>query len=119
MWFRSRRQHRRNQQRCVALLLSEGAFLFFAGAFLAPLTGNLAVATNMFPVTVINPAKDKFGTPNTSDLKDVTISTVAAPLGALRIDGIDDFGPFTSNSRTGGTAVKVDGAAIPPGGSGT
>jgi PEP-CTERM motif len=119
MWFRSRRQHRHNQQRCVALLLSEGALLFVAGAFLAPLTGNLAVATNMVPVTVINPARDKFGTPRTNNLEDVTISTVGAPLGALRIDGIDDLGPFTSNSPTGGTAVKVAGAAIPPGSSGT
>jgi hypothetical protein len=119
MCFRSKRQHRRNQQRCVELLLAEGAFLLFAGAFLAAMTGNPAAATNMVPVTVINPAKDKFGSPTTSILHDAIISTVAAPLGALRIDGIDDLGPFTSNSRTGGTSVKVDGAAISPGGSGT
>lgn len=119
MWFRSRREHRRNQRCCAALLFSEAAFLFLAGAFLAPLTGNLAGATFMYPVTVNNPARDKYGSPNRNNLKDVTILTVGAPLGALRIDGIDNLGPFTSNSRTGGTAVRVDGAAIPPGGSGT
>src|SRR5262249_40744041 len=75
----------------------------------------IASASVMFPVTVRNPARDKFGTPNTNNLKDVTIVTT----GALRIDGIDDRGPFSSNSAPGGRAVKLDGAAIPPGSSGT